>query len=140
MASGQTTNYKLNQWAAEDKVIRTEFNKDNAKIEAALGTMPRFITGSYVGTGEAKEIYYEIGARPKLLFLSTNNSQTAGMAGLLATETVKLGWQKTGSCGPISEHTLSFNDAGFTINHNTGSSTEYGYNEKGKTTRYFAIC
>ena len=36
MANGQTGNYGLNQWAAEDKVIRTEFNEDNAKIDAAL--------------------------------------------------------------------------------------------------------
>ena len=31
MASGQTTNYQLNQWEAEDKVLRTEFNADNAE-------------------------------------------------------------------------------------------------------------
>ena len=36
MASGQTENYGLNQWAAEDAVLREEFNGDNAKIEAAL--------------------------------------------------------------------------------------------------------
>ena len=36
MASGQTANYQLNQWEAEDKVLRTEFNADNAKLDAAL--------------------------------------------------------------------------------------------------------
>ena len=36
MASGQTTNYGLNQWAAEDPVLRTDFNQDNAKLDAAL--------------------------------------------------------------------------------------------------------
>ena len=50
MASGQASNYGLNQWVAEDKVIRMEFNADNAKIGEALSTMPKFITGSYVGT------------------------------------------------------------------------------------------
>ena len=39
MASGQTTNYGLNQWAAEDKVIRTEFNEDNARIDAAIQSL-----------------------------------------------------------------------------------------------------
>ena len=29
MASGQTANYQLNQWEAEDKVLRTDFNADN---------------------------------------------------------------------------------------------------------------
>lgn len=36
MASNQTTNYGLNQWEATDQVLRTEFNADNSKIDAAL--------------------------------------------------------------------------------------------------------
>ena len=36
MASSYTTNYQLNQWEGTDKVLRTEFNADNAKIDAAL--------------------------------------------------------------------------------------------------------
>ena len=36
MANGQTANYALNQWAASDQVLRTEFNADNSKIDAAL--------------------------------------------------------------------------------------------------------
>ena len=55
MASGQTTNYQLNQWEAEDKVLRTEFNEDNQKIDAALGALakavPRIVTGTYTGDG-----------------------------------------------------------------------------------------
>ena len=36
MTTNQTTNYQLNQWEPTDQVLRTEFNADNAKIEAAL--------------------------------------------------------------------------------------------------------
>ena len=36
MASNQTSNYGLNQWEATDEVLRTEFNADNSKIDAAL--------------------------------------------------------------------------------------------------------
>jgi len=36
MASNYTSNYGLCQWEASDKVLRTEFNADNAKIDAAL--------------------------------------------------------------------------------------------------------
>lgn len=38
MASKQTPNYGLNQWEAEDKVIRTEFNADNLKVDTALAS------------------------------------------------------------------------------------------------------
>lgn len=36
MANNHTSNYGLCQWEATDQVLRTEFNEDNAKIEAAL--------------------------------------------------------------------------------------------------------
>lgn len=32
----QTTHYQLNQWAGEDRIMRTDFNADNAKLDAAL--------------------------------------------------------------------------------------------------------
>ena len=38
MASNYTTNYQLNQWEPTDQVQRTDFNADNAKIDAALKT------------------------------------------------------------------------------------------------------
>ena len=43
-----TQHYQLNQWAADDQVLRTDFNADNAKIDAALVER-----GTYVGTGVA---------------------------------------------------------------------------------------
>ena len=36
MASNHTSNYGLSQWEATDAVLRTDFNEDNAKIDAAL--------------------------------------------------------------------------------------------------------
>lgn len=39
MASSHTAVYQLNQWDAADPVIHTDFNEDNAKIEAALAQL-----------------------------------------------------------------------------------------------------
>ena len=39
MASNQTANYGLSQWEATDQVVRTDFNSDNLKIDAALHDM-----------------------------------------------------------------------------------------------------
>ena len=36
----QTNNYGLNQWDQQDRILREDFNADNAKIEAALSTIP----------------------------------------------------------------------------------------------------
>ena len=39
MATNQTTNYQLNQWEPTDQVLRTDFNADNAKLDAALNDL-----------------------------------------------------------------------------------------------------
>ena len=39
MATNYTTNYQLNQWEPNDQVLRTDFNADNAKLDAALKSL-----------------------------------------------------------------------------------------------------
>ncbi|MCI8304115.1 MAG: hypothetical protein HFF52_05745 [Lawsonibacter sp.] len=75
MSSKHTPNYNLSQWESEDKVLRTDFNADNAKIDAGLRALDtgkadkstvtalgsqlaaleartlRLATGSYTGAG-----------------------------------------------------------------------------------------
>lgn len=45
MASNYTGNYNLCQWEATDAVLRTDFNEDNAKVDAALGTLAKQTEG-----------------------------------------------------------------------------------------------
>ena len=57
MPTNHTEHYSLSQWEAEDKVLRTDFNEDNARIDAALAGLEarkgncRIEYRSYVGTG-----------------------------------------------------------------------------------------
>ncbi|MEG2176554.1 MAG: hypothetical protein RRY97_06720, partial [Oscillibacter sp.] len=39
-----TTNYHLNQWDPGDRILRTDFNGDNGKIDAALHGVRRDLT------------------------------------------------------------------------------------------------
>lgn len=39
MASNHTEHFSLNQWQADDQVKRTDFNENNAKIDAALNDL-----------------------------------------------------------------------------------------------------
>lgn len=34
-----TENYRLNQWDAEDRILREDFNRDNANVESGLSTL-----------------------------------------------------------------------------------------------------
>lgn len=74
MANSQTEHYGLNQWAAEDPVLREEFNHDNAKIDALLTSLSnRFFYGTYNcdGTyGEEHPITLTFPFKPKVLFLA----------------------------------------------------------------------
>ena len=40
----QTTNYQLSQWEASDRILMSDFNNDNAKIDAALKTQAEAIS------------------------------------------------------------------------------------------------
>lgn len=51
MASNKTSKLGLNQWLATDAILRSDFNTDNKKIDAALSNIPRIVAGSYTGTG-----------------------------------------------------------------------------------------
>ena len=44
MASFSTANYQLNQWEPTDQVQRTDFNADNAKLDAAFKSLSEHIT------------------------------------------------------------------------------------------------
>jgi len=39
MPSNYTPNYRLSQWEADDRVVRTDFNADNLAIDTALGAL-----------------------------------------------------------------------------------------------------
>lgn len=81
MASSQTTNYGLNQWAAEDQVLRNEFNQDNIKLDTALKQCGncRIYTGSYVGTGtygiEEKSLL-TFPFKPLVVFISSKRADS----------------------------------------------------------------
>lgn len=76
MATNQTPVYGLNQWELSDSVIMADFNADNAKIEQALldlkASLPKFQSGSYVGTGacgSANPITLNFDFEPQLLII-----------------------------------------------------------------------
>lgn len=50
----KTAQFGLNQWEMSDRIQMQDFNRDNAAIEAALGTRNcQFYTTTYVGTAMA---------------------------------------------------------------------------------------
>lgn len=80
MASNYTENLNLCQWAAEDPVLREDFNADNAKIEAAINAANanisarcRVVVGSYTGDGAATRTI-DLGVSPKFVWVWQSGS------------------------------------------------------------------
>ena len=94
-----TTNYQLHQWEASDNFLRTDFNADFAKIDAAVKAVAdaaagleaskaaqtaleavqalaegkcRVVTGKYVGTGTSRRTI-TLGFMPKVVFVYTSS-------------------------------------------------------------------
>ena len=108
MAANQTTNYQLNQWEATDQVLRTDFNADNAKVDAALDALAgqmaekadtslfttlsgtintlsathnaRVYISSYTGNGTASRTF-SFPARPMLVNIMGSNNWLCAVQG-----------------------------------------------------------
>lgn len=79
MVSNSTPNFGLNQWQADDPVLREDFNADNQKLEHALSMLGncRIFSGTYTGTGtfgENAPCHLELGFKPLLLFVNTSKN------------------------------------------------------------------
>ena len=105
MASNQTSYYQLSQWLPEDAVLRTDFNGDNAKIDAALrqltagkadkaaldshisqmgqalGAKADIVAGTYIGDG-GESRFIPLIATPRAVLVMTQNGQTHGTGSL----------------------------------------------------------
>ena len=62
----QTTNYQLNQWDPEDRILRTDFNTDNEKIDAALKDQANALSAE---TNERKAAVTTLSSRAGLQLL-----------------------------------------------------------------------
>ena len=94
MASNHTTNYQLCQWEATDKVLRTDFNEDNQKIDAAL-------------KDNADAISAEAAARAAAL--SSLSQTVSGKAEASAVPQTASGtYTGTGECGSAHPNSITF--------------------------------
>ncbi len=144
MASGQTSNYGLNQWAAEDKVVREEFNQDNTKIDTAMQALQanviRTAVGSYVGNGQygsAAPNYLEFAFAPKMvaLVINENNSLKSGTV-LIAGQSSSSGIGSSYSGGSCLNLNITWAGNGVSW---YGGDAERQMNKAGSTYFYFAL-
>ena len=166
MPSNQTPNYQLNQWERSDKVQMEDFNADNAKIDAALGTLAARVSQK----AEQSALQAEVNARTAAI-TSLSQSRNCRAYHYSYTGTGQSGQNHpsthtfpskplfvyiAGTTGynilaiqgqastPNSNRTVIFTWSGNSLTwyeaHSTaGMSPEYQCNSSGKTYQMFAI-
>ena len=137
MASSQTTNYGLNQWAAEDPVLREEFNHDNAKLDAAIAQRGNchIVAGTYIGTGKSRKEYpntITTGFTPLLVMISGDIYTAAFNRGNTDLSVY------TGSRGEPQVVTWKEDGISWYVSSGTGSPSQQ-MNEEGVTYYYVAL-
>ena len=111
MASNYTEHYELCQWEATDQVQRTDFNADNAKVDAALNTL----AGQVAEKADGDD----------LISLGQVVEQKAEISELTELDGRALRWALgsyvgTGTCGSDSPNQLDFSKTlGFAKNRTT---------------------
>ena len=122
-----TSHYQLHQWEASDSFLRTDFNTDFQKIDAAIRGVETTLSaaiagksaavgGSYAGNGGVTTV--TLGFRPKAVVVSLNFYATIAVDG-------------RSSCG------VTITDTGFQVQEQ--SILVIPFNTAGNTYNYLAI-
>ena len=112
----QTSNYQLNQWDPEDRILRTDFNEDNAKLDAAL-------------KANADAISSEADARSNAV--SSLASQLAAKGNVRVEIKTYVG---TGTSGQSNPNSLIFSGKPVLFFIGSGDDGSVGYNVRGCNT------
>ena len=83
MSTNKTQNYQFHQWLPEDVFLRSEFNENFAKLDAALAALAQtkaaVLTGSYTGDGKADRLI-SLGITPRAVYVADSSGFTATTA------------------------------------------------------------
>ncbi|NCB63390.1 MAG: hypothetical protein EOM52_07210 [Clostridia bacterium] len=112
MASNQTEHYGLNQWEGSDDFLRTEFNEDNRRVDAAMAGKCEVRAGKYIGDGVYPRTI-SLGGRPKAVLVEQGD-------GTRPTNTYLAGLCVDG--GAMAAGTLIITDDGFQIDRKYGTA------------------
>jgi len=120
MASNHTENWGLNQWEAEDRVARADFNADNQKVEAALNQLSNsFVIGKiekYDGNGEKT---VDLGRQPIMVIVFSRFGFKSAFDSYYPGHAVAMpgvpGYRDDGGTKSTYSKAIEVTESGFTI-------------------------
>jgi hypothetical protein len=153
MSTNYTEHYNLCQWEPADKVLREDFNADNAKLDAALAAQqtaiekaqadvdaayrpafPPVVTGCYSGSGAASATI-RLGFRPRAVLVLPNDFLLSGFGSKIF---YRAGAAMEGFSF-ISSNPVVIIDDGFQVFHDTVGNITRETNLSGARFFYLAV-
>ena len=135
-----TSNYQLHQWVPEDDFLRTDFNTDFQKIDAALAAL-RTLANGKASASAVSSLQSQMASKAEVV--------TGAYTGNGSTQTITLGFKpravvfylketESGVIFPGLESSIAAVTAsGFTVTINTGYA--YDTNKNGRAYAYLAL-
>ena len=135
-----TSNYQLHQWEASDSFLRTDFNTDFQKIDAAIKGVETAANTALALKADKTELTQACGALDEAKCETLTGSYTGNGAN---TRTIDLGCATRAVFvgeflavpGMTSNYLLSLTASGFQVRDSLGTST----NSSGETYYYLAL-
>lgn len=135
-----TSNYQLHQWEASDSFLRTDFNTDFQKIDAAIKGVETAANTALALKADKTELTQACGALDEAKCETLTGSYTGNGAN---TRTIDLGCAPRAVFvgeflavpGMTSNYLLSLTASGFQVRDSLGTST----NSSGETYYYLAL-
>ena len=135
-----TSNYQLHQWEASDSFLRTDFNTDFQKIDAAIKGVETAASTALALKADKTELTQACGALDEAKCETLTGSYTGNGAN---TRTIDLGCAPRAVFvgeflavpGMTSNYLLSLTASGFQVRDSLGTST----NSSGETYYYLAL-
>ena len=128
MASGQTNNYELNQWSAEDPVLREEFNRDNKKVDEALAQKIQLERGTYTGNntyGKDAPCRLEFSFSPQVVMIALASAANASNYVIFLRGQTR--YAPLGSPGGTENGVCSWEETCVSWYSTTSASTQFNY-------------
>lgn len=143
MSTNYTEHLGLTLWAAEDPVLRTEFNANNQKLDACISALPRVAVGSYEGTGASgpdapNTLSFDF--QPMLVVILADSHYANHPANMFIRGQGKSAGLSAVDNSAYADN-LTVNWIGNTLSwhYKFSDSSSHQLNDSGTTYRYFAI-
>ena len=137
MSTNYTNHLGLSLWSADDPVLRTEFNANHTKLDAAIAALTAAhgcVSGTYEGGVSPDRVTIDVGFEPSLAIIMCDHPDSNNGSDVMCLLAIKGACLRVKYASSDVTFTNILTDSGVLFSER--SSDKYGLNNSGTTYRY----